>query len=82
MELGRRRFTNILVEGGSCIFGAFFDAAAIDEYHVFIAPRLVGGTAATNAVGGIGVQHMADALQLAECTHETIDGDLYVHGWR
>jgi diaminohydroxyphosphoribosylaminopyrimidine deaminase/5-amino-6-(5-phosphoribosylamino)uracil reductase len=82
VELGRRRFTNILVEGGSGIFGAFFDAAAIDEYHVFIAPRLVGGATATNAVGGIGVQRMVEALRLAEWRHEILDGDLYVHGWR
>jgi diaminohydroxyphosphoribosylaminopyrimidine deaminase/5-amino-6-(5-phosphoribosylamino)uracil reductase len=81
-ELGRRRFTNVLVEGGSGVLGAFFDAAAIDEYHIFLAPRLIGGTAATNAVGGIGVDKMADALQLAEWTHEVLDGDLYVHGWR
>jgi diaminohydroxyphosphoribosylaminopyrimidine deaminase / 5-amino-6-(5-phosphoribosylamino)uracil reductase len=80
--LGQRRFTNILVEGGSGIFGAFFDARAIDEFHVFIAPRLVGGAAATNAVGGIGVEQMADAEPLAEWRHEILDGDLYVHGWR
>jgi diaminohydroxyphosphoribosylaminopyrimidine deaminase/5-amino-6-(5-phosphoribosylamino)uracil reductase len=81
-ELGRRRFTNVLVEGGSAVFGAFFDAAAIDEFHVFIAPRLVGGAMATSTVGGNGVQHMTEALQLTEWTHEEMDGDLYVHGWR
>jgi diaminohydroxyphosphoribosylaminopyrimidine deaminase/5-amino-6-(5-phosphoribosylamino)uracil reductase len=81
-ELGKRRITNILVEGGSRIFGAFFDAVAIDEYHVFIAPRLAGGAAAMNAVGGIGVQHMTDARCLTEWMHEVIDGDLYIHGWR
>jgi len=82
MELGRRRFTNVLVEGGSGVFGAFFDAAVIDEYHVFIAPCLVGGAAAMNPVGGAGVPHMAEALRLTEWTHEVIDGDLYVHGRR
>jgi diaminohydroxyphosphoribosylaminopyrimidine deaminase / 5-amino-6-(5-phosphoribosylamino)uracil reductase len=81
-ELGQRRFTNMLVEGGSRILGAFFDAAAIDEYHIYISPRLVGGATATNAVGGIGVPHMADALRLTEWTHEVIGDDLYVHGWR
>ncbi len=81
-ELGRRRFTNVLVEGGSGVFGAFLDAAAIDEFHVFIAPRLAGGAAATSAVGGAGVQHMAEALRLTEWTHEVLDGDLYVHGWQ
>ena len=82
MELGRRRFTNVLVEGGSGVFGAFLDAAAIDELHVFIAPRLIGGAMATSAVGGNGVQHMTEALRVAEWTHEVLDGDLYVHGWR
>jgi diaminohydroxyphosphoribosylaminopyrimidine deaminase/5-amino-6-(5-phosphoribosylamino)uracil reductase len=81
-ELGRRRFTNVLVEGGSGVLGAFLDASAIDEFHVFIAPRLVGGATAISAIGGEGVQHMTDALRLAEWTHEGIDGDLYVHGWR
>jgi diaminohydroxyphosphoribosylaminopyrimidine deaminase/5-amino-6-(5-phosphoribosylamino)uracil reductase len=82
IELGRRRFTNVLVEGGSGVFGAFFDAVAIDEYHVFIAPCLIGGATAPNAIGGIGVPQMAEALQLVEWTHEVLDGDLYVHGWR
>src|SRR5579883_2141804 len=81
-EMGRRRFTNVLVEGGSGVLGAFFDAAAIDEFHVFIAPRLVGGALATSAIGGNGVQHMTEALQVSEWKHEEIDGDLYVHGRR
>jgi diaminohydroxyphosphoribosylaminopyrimidine deaminase/5-amino-6-(5-phosphoribosylamino)uracil reductase len=81
-ELGRRRFTNVLVEGGSGVLGSFLDAAAIDEFHVFVAPHLVGGAAAISAVGGHGVERMAEALQLAEWTHEGMEGDLYVHGWR
>ena len=81
-ELGRRRFTNVLVEGGSGVFGAYLDAAAIDELHIFIAPRLAGGAAATSAVGGHGVDKMAEALRLSEWTYRKMDGDLYVHGWR
>ncbi|HTU19190.1 MAG TPA: bifunctional diaminohydroxyphosphoribosylaminopyrimidine deaminase/5-amino-6-(5-phosphoribosylamino)uracil reductase RibD [Gemmataceae bacterium] len=81
-ELGRRRFTNVLVEGGSGVFGAFLDAAALDELHVFIGPRLIGGAMATSAVGGSGVSHMTEALRLAEWTHELLDGDLYIHGSR
>jgi diaminohydroxyphosphoribosylaminopyrimidine deaminase/5-amino-6-(5-phosphoribosylamino)uracil reductase len=81
-ELGRRRFTNILVEGGSGVLGAFFDASEIDEFHVFIAPRLVGGAITTSPIGGAGVQQMAEALRLTNWTHEDINGDLYVHGWR
>ncbi len=79
-ELGRRRMTNILVEGGSRVLGAFLDARAIDEVHVFIAPRLVGGADAITPMAGSGVDKIADALSLAEWHFEQIGGDLLVHG--
>src|SRR5690606_13312151 len=51
-ELGRRRMTNLLVEGGSRLLGLLFDQRAIDELHVFIAPKLIGGQEAPSPVGG------------------------------
>jgi diaminohydroxyphosphoribosylaminopyrimidine deaminase/5-amino-6-(5-phosphoribosylamino)uracil reductase len=79
-ELGRRRMTNMLVEGGSQLLGAFFDAGAVDEVHVFIAPKLAGGAGAASPIAGAGVSQMADALQLADITIEELGGDVYVHG--
>jgi diaminohydroxyphosphoribosylaminopyrimidine deaminase/5-amino-6-(5-phosphoribosylamino)uracil reductase len=79
-ELGRRRMTNILIEGGSEVLGAFVDARAIDELHVFIAPKLAGGAAAKTPVGGHGVDRIADSLSLARWNVELIEGDLYLHG--
>lgn len=38
-ELGRRRMTNVLVEGGSRLLEDFFDIYAVDEVHVFTAPK-------------------------------------------
>ena len=38
-ELGRRRWTNVLVEGGGHLLGSLLDARAIDEVHVFMAPN-------------------------------------------
>jgi diaminohydroxyphosphoribosylaminopyrimidine deaminase/5-amino-6-(5-phosphoribosylamino)uracil reductase len=81
-ELGRRRCTNVLVEGGSGVLGSFLDAGAVDEVHVFIAPRLAGGAGALTPVGGAGVAKVAEALSLAECRVEVVQGDVYVHGWR
>jgi diaminohydroxyphosphoribosylaminopyrimidine deaminase/5-amino-6-(5-phosphoribosylamino)uracil reductase len=78
-EMGRRRMTNALVEGGSRLLGAMFDLKGIDEVHVFIAPKLAGGSALT-PVGGSGIIGMTDALQLADITIEELDGDVYVHG--
>ncbi|HBI45071.1 MAG TPA: bifunctional diaminohydroxyphosphoribosylaminopyrimidine deaminase/5-amino-6-(5-phosphoribosylamino)uracil reductase RibD [Planctomycetales bacterium] len=81
-ELGRRRFTNVLVEGGGAVLGAFLDAGVIDEVHVFIAPRLAGGAAARTPIGGKGVDEIAKALALTELRVEVVDGDVLVHGWR
>ncbi|MEX0613028.1 MAG: bifunctional diaminohydroxyphosphoribosylaminopyrimidine deaminase/5-amino-6-(5-phosphoribosylamino)uracil reductase RibD [Pirellulales bacterium] len=79
-ELGRRRMTNVLVEGGSRLLGTLFDMRAIDEVHVFTAPKLAGGEAAPSPLAGAGVNRLADALRLADITIEELDGDVYIHG--
>jgi diaminohydroxyphosphoribosylaminopyrimidine deaminase/5-amino-6-(5-phosphoribosylamino)uracil reductase len=80
-ELGSRRMTNVLVEGGSAVLGSFLDTGAVDEVHVFIAPRLAGGAKALTPIGGQGVEKIADAWPLAEWTIEQVGQDLLVHGW-
>jgi diaminohydroxyphosphoribosylaminopyrimidine deaminase/5-amino-6-(5-phosphoribosylamino)uracil reductase len=79
-ELGRRRMTNVLIEGGGQVLGSFFDAGLVDEVHAFIAPRLIGGSQAPNPVGGHGIEQISAALHLAELQTETLGEDLYVHG--
>jgi diaminohydroxyphosphoribosylaminopyrimidine deaminase/5-amino-6-(5-phosphoribosylamino)uracil reductase len=81
-ELGRRRLTNILVEGGSGVLGSFVDARAVDEVHVFVSPRLAGGAGAKTPVGGLGVERLSDALGLTDGRVEMVEGDVYFHGWR
>jgi diaminohydroxyphosphoribosylaminopyrimidine deaminase/5-amino-6-(5-phosphoribosylamino)uracil reductase len=81
-ELGLRCLTNVLVEGGSAVLGSFLDAGAIDEVHVFVAPRLAGGAEGLAPIGGRGVERIADALSLTGWEIEQIEGDLYIHGWR
>ena len=81
-DFGRRRFTHVLVEGGAGLLGAFLDAGAIDEFHVFVAPKLVGGLDAPSPVCGLGIERMADALRLVEFTSERSGEDVYFHGFR
>jgi diaminohydroxyphosphoribosylaminopyrimidine deaminase/5-amino-6-(5-phosphoribosylamino)uracil reductase len=81
-ELGRRRMSNILVEGGSEVLGSFLDAGEVDEVYVFVSPRLVGGTMATPAVGGRGVQRLEEALNLADWHAEVLESDVLIHGWK
>ena len=73
--------TNVLVEGGAGVLGSFLDAGAVDEVHVFVAPRLAGGAGALSPVGGAGVSRIADAVRLARWECERIGDDLYLHGW-
>jgi diaminohydroxyphosphoribosylaminopyrimidine deaminase / 5-amino-6-(5-phosphoribosylamino)uracil reductase len=79
-DLGRQRFTNVLVEGGAGLLGAFLDARAADEVHVFVAPNIVGGALALSPVGGVGVARIAEAMSLAEFTAMPSGEDVYLHG--
>jgi diaminohydroxyphosphoribosylaminopyrimidine deaminase/5-amino-6-(5-phosphoribosylamino)uracil reductase len=78
-ELGRRRMTNLLVEGGAAVLGSFLDARLVDEVHVFIAPHLVGGAGARTPAG-LGIDRIAEGLELKDWNVETIERDVYLHG--
>ena len=79
-ELGRRRMTNVLVEGGGQVLGGCFDQAVVDEVHAFIAPKVIGGSTAPSPVAGIGWPEMSDAISLEELSVEMLRGDLYLRG--
>lgn len=79
-ECGRRAFTHVLVEGGAATLGGLHDAGLIDEWHVFIAPKIVGGAAAPTPVGGTGLAQVPAAPSLDDVAVRTMDGDVYVHG--
>jgi diaminohydroxyphosphoribosylaminopyrimidine deaminase/5-amino-6-(5-phosphoribosylamino)uracil reductase len=56
------------------------DAREIDEVHVFLAPRLVGGATAPVPTAGEGVEQMADAVLLENLQVQQVDSDIYMHG--
>ncbi len=79
-ELGRRRMTNVLVEGGGRLLGSLLDAGGIDEVHVFIAPKIVGGAAAPGPIAGVGIEQISQALALEAPEVQQVGPDVYVHG--
>lgn len=79
-ELGRRRMTNILVEGGSHLLGALLDAKLADEIHAFIAPAIIGGEGAPSPVGGLGFDPIAAIPRLLLPQIRVLDQDVYIHG--
>jgi diaminohydroxyphosphoribosylaminopyrimidine deaminase/5-amino-6-(5-phosphoribosylamino)uracil reductase len=79
-ELGRRRHTNVLVEGGGQLLGGLLEGRHIDEVHVFIAPKLVGGESARSPIEGEGIAAMSDAVALDSPKWRQLGGDLYCTG--
>ena len=79
-EFGRRRFTNVLVEGGAGLLGSLHDAQLIDEVHAFIAPKLVGGASAPSPIGGMGAATIAAGGRLDRPQIQILGEDLYVAG--
>jgi len=90
-ELGRRRMTNVLVEGGGEVLGSFFDAGLVDRVVAFVAPLVIGGAGATvpvavpgaasTPVAGRGARSIGEAIRLQACETRSLDGDVLIQGW-
>ena len=79
-ELGRRGCTNVLTEAGSGILGSLFDSSLIDEVHIFIAPRLIGGSTARGPVGGLGLESIPAIPNVTHIRQTSIGDDLLIEG--
>ena len=79
-ELGRRGCTNVLTEAGPGILGSLFDSSLIDEVHIFIASRLIGGTAASAPIGGIGREFVSAMPNVIQIRHTPIGDDILIEG--
>jgi diaminohydroxyphosphoribosylaminopyrimidine deaminase/5-amino-6-(5-phosphoribosylamino)uracil reductase len=80
-ELGARRMTNVLVEGGSAVLGALVDAGLADRVLAYVAPRVIGGSDAPGPLGGEGVATMAEAAALADSEAVRLGPDTLLRAW-
>lgn len=76
--LGERGVMSLLVEGGATVHGSFLKAGAFDRLIAYVAPKLIGGDAALPAIGGSGIDYLADAAQLSIESVENLNGDLKI----
>ena len=73
-ELGRRRWTHLLVEGGAAVLGSFIKAALADELLVFICPaRAAAGAAAV--LPRFDIADVREMLDLGEPREQTVGID-------
>ena len=80
-ELADRSLQSVLIEGGAGLAGEFVDAALVNRVTLFVAPKIVGGTAAPSAIGGVGIEKMADALELQRVQVVQRGKDLEISGY-
>jgi diaminohydroxyphosphoribosylaminopyrimidine deaminase/5-amino-6-(5-phosphoribosylamino)uracil reductase len=76
-DLGRREVTSLLVEGGATVHGELFDKGLVDSVAVFVAPLVLGGSAAPPGVAGLGAESPAAGLRLAGGRWQVLGEDAY-----
>ncbi|MFH1775580.1 MAG: bifunctional diaminohydroxyphosphoribosylaminopyrimidine deaminase/5-amino-6-(5-phosphoribosylamino)uracil reductase RibD [Chloroflexota bacterium] len=79
--LGEREVTSVLVEGGGLLLGSLFDGGLVNKVVAFIAPIVIGGDGAKTAVGGRGVDRVAESFKLERVRVERLGEDLMVSGY-
>jgi diaminohydroxyphosphoribosylaminopyrimidine deaminase/5-amino-6-(5-phosphoribosylamino)uracil reductase len=78
--LGRRHFTNILIEGGGELIASAFEDCLVDRVFAFVAPKIIGGRDALSPVEGVGIEEMSQAVKLRAVKVRRIAEDLLVEG--
>ncbi len=80
-ELGKKQITTVMVEGGSRLLGAFFDAHLIDKVFAYVAPIIIGGEDAKTAVSGVGVKEIKNALKLKKVKVAQFNDEFLISGY-
>jgi diaminohydroxyphosphoribosylaminopyrimidine deaminase/5-amino-6-(5-phosphoribosylamino)uracil reductase len=80
-SLCERGATNLLVEGGGKLLGAFFDGNWIDQVECFIAPKVLGSERAARPIAGESRRWISQARNLEGVSVEMCDSDLHVTGY-
>ena len=79
-ELAKRDMTNVLIEGGTRLLGSLNDLNQLDEVHVFLGPKLVGGSSLYSPIGGLGQPLIDNSKQIAIELVRQLDEDVYIVG--
>lgn len=77
-KLGDLSVDSVYVEGGSSVHTSLFEAGLVNALHVYVAPKVFGGTNASGPVGGSGVAVPDEAFMMRISTVERLGDDLFI----
>jgi diaminohydroxyphosphoribosylaminopyrimidine deaminase / 5-amino-6-(5-phosphoribosylamino)uracil reductase len=80
-QLGSSLLQSVLIEGGAGVAGTFLHAGLVNKVTFFIAPMIIGGRTAPNAIGGTGAESLTDAIQLEDVELVQRGRDLEITGY-
>jgi len=80
-ELGQRSIQSVLVEGGPLLAGLLLEAGLVNKVTFFVAPIIIGGQDAPSAIGGGGVEKVAEAPQLEQVSVGRHGRDVEITGY-
>jgi diaminohydroxyphosphoribosylaminopyrimidine deaminase/5-amino-6-(5-phosphoribosylamino)uracil reductase len=81
-ELGRRQYQSAMIEAGSKLNGAAFDAGVVDKILFYYAPKILGGLHSLPVAGGVGRQRRVDAIMLEDLRlHPVAPEEFAVEAW-
>jgi diaminohydroxyphosphoribosylaminopyrimidine deaminase/5-amino-6-(5-phosphoribosylamino)uracil reductase len=77
-ELGRRRISSVLVEGGARIVTSLLASHLVDRLVVAIAPKIIGK--GTEAIGDLGIADLRDAMVFSTFKTRRLGPDIIFDG--
>jgi diaminohydroxyphosphoribosylaminopyrimidine deaminase / 5-amino-6-(5-phosphoribosylamino)uracil reductase len=80
-NLSDRGFLSVLWECGGTLAAAAIADGSVQKIMAFIAPKIIGGTAAASPVGELGFAKMTEALTLERVQWQAIGTDFLMEGY-
>jgi diaminohydroxyphosphoribosylaminopyrimidine deaminase/5-amino-6-(5-phosphoribosylamino)uracil reductase len=80
-ELGRLTIMSLLVEGGAAVLGSMIREELVDKFHLFKAPKLLGGNDGVPMASGPGARYMKDCTILENLEFRRFGEDMLVTGY-
>jgi diaminohydroxyphosphoribosylaminopyrimidine deaminase/5-amino-6-(5-phosphoribosylamino)uracil reductase len=79
--LGKLGILSVMIEGGAEINASALREGIVDKVCLFMAPTLIGGKSTPSAVGGEGIEALAQAVRLRDVRIGRFDEDLLIEGY-
>ena len=80
-QLSEASIDSVLVEGGGRLNESFLRAGLVDKLMLFMAPKIIGGSASIACFHGLGTDQLDAAVSVAKLTITPVGEDFLIEGY-